>query len=74
MMMMMTTTTTMQVDDAARQSAMVVKEDAHRRVARSNEKLKLAVQRQAGQLKEARRCVQQLFLDCRAHTRGATHG
>lgn len=45
----------LQVDDAARKSAQVVQQDAHRRTARENEKLKLTLQRHKGLLRDAKK-------------------
>ena len=55
-----------QIDDAARKSALVGTHDAHRRIARTNEKLKLAVQRQNGLLREVQIRVCQKILSCLA--------
>jgi hypothetical protein len=44
-----------EVDDAARKSALVVQHDSHKRIAQTNEKLRLALQRQVTHHRDVRR-------------------
>lgn len=60
-----------QIDEVARKSAVVVQQDAHRRISRQNEKLKLTVQRQNGLLKEV--CFPQLVHKCALQMRWASN-